>query len=169
MLNVIMPGFWSCYSQAILALLASDPINWMFHSEKIFPMAVKGTYESYDLLGSLQKFDALCLLPLNILNQKLFIIVWVWYIVQLILSISDLFYWFIVSYSEYVRISILYQKSMKSVSRELLLYASHRAHLGQFFVLNQIAKNIKPITFVELIFNLALNAKNHGQNANKSN
>lgn len=74
MLNVIIPEFWSRYSQAISALLTGYPKNWMFHSELIFPRAAKCTYEPYGPSGSIQNFDALCLLPLNILNQKLLII-----------------------------------------------------------------------------------------------
>lgn len=168
MLSVIIPGFWRRYSQAISALLTGDPINWMFHSEIIFPRAAKCTYEPYGPSGSIQKFDALCLLPLNILNQKLFLIVWIWYIFQMIISILNLLYWIIVSYSENVRIYILCQKSMKSVSRQLILYASGKAHLGHFFVLNQIAKNTNPETFVELISNLTLKTTNAEQNENDS-
>lgn len=164
-LNVIIPGFWIRYSQAISALMIGDPINWTYHSEMIFPRAAKCTYEPYGPSGSIQKFDAFCLLPLNILNQKLFIIVWIWYIVQMIISILNLLYWIIVSYSENVRIYILRQKSMNSVSRQRILHASRKAHLGHFFVLNQIAKNINLETFAELICNLAMNtATNSDEN-----
>lgn len=169
MLNVIIPEFWSRYSQAISALLAGDPKNWMLHSELIFPIEAKCTYEPYGASGSLQKFDALCLLPLNILNQKLFIIIWIWYIVQLITSVLNLLYWIVVSHSENVRIFILHEKSMKSISRKLILDASRKAQLGHFFVLNQIAKNTNPITFIELINNLAMNnTTNSNQIANES-
>lgn len=160
MLSVIVPGFWSRYSQAISSLLTGDPINWTSHSEMIFPREAKCTYEPYGPSGSIQKFDALCLLPLNILNQKLFIIVWIWYIFQMIISILNLLYWIIVSCSENVRIYILCQKSMNSVSRKRILYASGEAHLGHFFVLNQIAKNTNPERFAELISNLAMNTTN---------
>lgn len=167
MLNMIIPRFWIRYAQAVFALLTGDPVNWMFHSEMIFPKAAKCTYEAFGPSGSLQKFDALCLLPLNILNQKLFIIVWFWYIIQLFISVLNLLYWILVSYSAYVRIYILYQKSMNTVSHNLILYASHGAQLGHFFVLNQISKNTNPITFIQLISDLAFNAKSSNQNANE--
>lgn len=164
MLNWIIPEFWIRYCQAILALLNGDSINWMFHSEIIFPKVAKCTYEPYGPLGSTQIFDALCLLPLNMLNQKLFIIVWIWYIFQLIVSILNLLYWSIVSCSENVRIYILHKKTMKSVSRKMIRNATCKAHLGHFFVLNQIAKNTNPETFVKLISNLALNRTKPNQN-----
>lgn len=155
MLNVIIPGFWNQYSQAILGLLKGDPIIWMFHSELIFPRAAKCTFEPYGPSGSSQKLDALCLLPLNVINQKSFIIVWIWYILQMGISILNLFYWIVVAYSKKVRIYILYEKAMKSISHKVILDASCEAHLGHFFVLNQIAKNTSPETFVELMSELA--------------
>lgn len=167
-INMIVPEFWNRYARAITALFTGDPANWMEHSDALFPKAAKCSYKAFGPSGSLQVFDALCLLPLNILNQKLFIIVWIWYIIQLITSILNLIYWIVVSYSESVRIYILREKSMKSVSRKLITHASRKAHLGHFFVLNQIAKNTNAVTFVELISDLALNVTNPDQNANKS-
>lgn len=155
LLGVIIPGFWSYYYKAISALLMIDPINLMFYTELVFPRAAKCTYEPYGPSGSIQKFDAFCLLPLNILNQKLFIIVWMWYIIQMVISILNLLYWIIVSCNENIRIYILCQKTMKTVPRKYILYATRQAHLDHFFVLNQIAKNTNPETFVELISNLA--------------
>lgn len=159
-MNRIIPGFWKQYYHAISALLTGNSINWLLYSEKIFPKIAKCAYESYGPSGTIQKFDAFCLLPLNILNQKLFIIIWIWYIIQFSLSILNLLYWFIVSFNANLRVFILHQKTMKSVSRKIILNASHEAHLGHFFVLNQIAKNTNPITFVELISDLAMNATN---------
>lgn len=58
---------------------------------------------------------------------------------------------------------------MKSVSPKLILHASCKAHLGHFFVLNQIAKNTNPETFVEIISDLALIATvNSDEDVNES-
>lgn len=168
MVNMMIPGFWNRYAQAISALLIGDPINWMWHSDAIFPKIAKCTYYSYGPSGTRQNFDAQCLLPLNILNQKLFIVVWIWFIMQLIASILNLVYWIIVSFSTSVRIYILREKTLNSVSRKLITHATQKAHLGHFFVLNQIAKNTNAVTFVELISDLGLSSINPDQNANKS-
>lgn len=165
---MIIPGFWNQYTHGISALLAGDPINWMLHSETVFPKAAKCTYKSYGPSGTLQTFDALCLLPLNVLNQKLFVIIWLWFIIQLIVSILNLIYWVVISYSENIRIYILCQKCMKAVSRKLIHHASRKAHLGHFFVLNQIAKNTNAYTFIEFMSDLAISSTNPDQNANKS-
>lgn len=152
---MIIPGFWEYYPKAISALLTGNLRNWTKYSELVFPRAAKCTYESYGPSGSLQKFDALCLLSLNILNQKLFVVIWIWFTVQLILSILNLLYWIVVSSNEKARISILFHKTMKSIPHKIIQEALSKANLGQFFVLNQIAKNVSALSFIEIISDLS--------------
>lgn len=152
----VIPNFWIGYTKAITALLAGDLPKWIQHSEELFPKAAKCSYSSYGPSGTIQSFDALCLLPLNILNQKIFIIVWFWFIIQLLASILSLLYWYIISNSERLRISILHEKSMKSVPHTRIFHAKHKGH---FFVLNQISRNVNPLTFVDLISDLVLDQK----------
>lgn len=156
MLNWIIPEFWVRYAQAILGLLNGDSKKWIFHSEAIFPIAAKCTYKVYGPSGTIQSFDAFCLLPLNVMNKKIFIIVSIWYVIQVVLSISNLLYWMLISYSIKVRIYILYEKVVKSVTHKDILYASHNAHLGHFFILRQIARNTNPQTFIELLTALSI-------------
>ncbi|XP_055308741.1 innexin inx4-like isoform X2 [Sitodiplosis mosellana] len=154
-LNIIIPGFWNHYHQAILALVTGDSKMWMFHSELIFPRLAKCSFEPYGPSGSNQQLDALCLLSLNVVNQKIFIIVWIWYILQMTISILNLLHWILITTSKKARIYILCEKTMKSISHKVILDASCEAHLGHFFVLNQIARNTSPDTFVELMSELA--------------
>lgn len=160
MLQKIIPGFWDHYTAAVLAFLTGDLKNWLYYSEIVFPRVAKCTYESYGPSGSKQKFDAFCLLPLNIMNQKLFVILWIWYIIQVVISFLNLIYWVILLYSRKARIYILYRKTMENVSYQLLLDASHKAHFGHFFILYQIAKNTNHTTFIELISELAIQNSN---------
>lgn len=109
--------------------------------------------------GSYQKLDALCLLPLNVLNEKIFVIVWLWYTIQLIVSVSNLIYWIVICYSKNVRVAILRSHAMLVVSRKQVMHATKEAHLGNFFLLNQIAKNTNYTTFVDLMSELSLSEK----------
>jgi Innexin. len=42
--------------------------------------------------GSIQNHDALCILPLNILNEKIYIFLWFWFIILSLLSGLALLY-----------------------------------------------------------------------------
>jgi hypothetical protein len=45
---------------------------------RIFPKVTKCTFNFYGPSGTLQSRDGLCALPLNILNDKIFVFLWFW-------------------------------------------------------------------------------------------
>lgn len=54
----------------------------------VFPRITKCLFHKYGASGSIQKHDALCVLPLNIVNEKTYIFIWFWYIILLLLLIG---------------------------------------------------------------------------------
>lgn len=161
---MVVPEFWSTYTYAIFALMTGDLIKWIFYSEQIFPRVAKCIYEPYGPSGSTQIFDAVCLLPSNILNQKIFIIIWIWFILQMIISILNMLYWFVIIYSKEARIHVLYAKTLKSVSYKVLNIAMKNTQFGHFFILNQIAKNVNAMTFFELLSCLVVKENSNDRN-----
>ena len=46
----------------------------------IFPRMTKCTFHKFGTSGEVEKHDALCILPLNIFNEKIYIFLWFWYV-----------------------------------------------------------------------------------------
>lgn len=44
--------------------------------DEVFPKVTKCTWHKFGASGSLQTYDALCVLPMNIMNEKTFIVLW---------------------------------------------------------------------------------------------
>ena len=61
-----------------------DPIT------KVFPLMTKCNFFKYGASGTIEKLDALCLLPINILNEKIYIFFWFWLLFLAIISASHL-------------------------------------------------------------------------------
>lgn len=59
---------------------------------EIFPRLTKCTFHKYGSSGSIQKHDALCLLALNILNEKIYIFLWFWFFILAFLSACAIIY-----------------------------------------------------------------------------
>lgn len=165
---MMIPEFWSTYGHATSALISGNLTEWSQRSDLIFPKMAKCEFHVFGQSGSLENHDARCLLPLNVLNQKIFVIVWLWYIVQLIVSFINFAYWMALYYSENIRILMLRQHTIMAVSRKQIQRATNNAHFGNFFVLHQIAKNTNITTFIELMSELSLGTVNQDINANKS-
>jgi len=45
---------------------------------RLFPKVTKCTIHTFGPAGSVQTHDALCVLPLNVVNEKIFVILWFW-------------------------------------------------------------------------------------------
>ena len=40
----------------------------------------KCTFHKFGASGSVQKFDGICVLPLNIINEKIYVFLWFWFV-----------------------------------------------------------------------------------------
>lgn len=49
--------------------------------DMVFPKVTKCHFFKYGASGSIQKLDALCVMALNVINEKIFIFLWFWYII----------------------------------------------------------------------------------------
>jgi hypothetical protein len=54
--------------------LRGDTIN------QVFPKIAKCDFHMYGPTGTIEKHDALCVLPLNIINEKIYVFLWFWFV-----------------------------------------------------------------------------------------
>lgn len=59
---------------------------------EVFPRVTKCTFHKFGASGTIQKHDALCVLALNILNEKIYIFLWFWFIILAVMSGLALLY-----------------------------------------------------------------------------
>jgi hypothetical protein len=116
----------------------------------IFPRMTKCTFHFYGSSGDVQKKDALCLLPLNVVNEKIYIFLWFWFVILSIITclviISRLFIFFAIS----IRSRILKTRCRFSNTKYLNIICKH-GNIGDFFVLYLLAKNIDPIIMQDIV------------------
>lgn len=164
---MVIPEFWSEFSKAMIALITGDQLKWRESSRIVFPVRAKCQYRSIGASGSIQEWDSICLLPLNVINEKIFVIIWLWYMFQLLISILNMMYLIVIYYSKSVRIMILRHRALMAVSHKQIIQATNNVHMGTFFVLNQIGKNVDAVTFVDLLSELSLSKVNNSYNNEK--
>jgi len=82
----------------------SDPMM------KIFPRLTKCTFSKYGKSGTIEYDDALCVLALNILNEKIFIFLWFWFAFLAIAAAIALIYTMIIIMSPTMRKVLLTSK-----------------------------------------------------------
>jgi len=60
--------------------------------EDIFPRLTKCIFFKYGPSGTIQNIDAMCILSQNILNEKIYLLLWIWFLILAIISIFALVY-----------------------------------------------------------------------------
>ena len=98
--------------------------------------------------------DAVCLLPLNDFNDKIYLFIWFWFIVLAIMSALSLFYRLAVLLSAQIRLYVLRARARFVPLKDVELVA-RKCQIGDWFVLILLAKNMDSVLYEELICYLA--------------
>ena len=54
--------------------------------DAVFPKVTKCDFHTFGYSGTQQRHDALCVLMLNVINEKVYIVLWYWYILAFVLG-----------------------------------------------------------------------------------
>ncbi|KAK2722956.1 innexin inx3-like [Artemia franciscana] len=121
---------------------------------EIFPRVTKCTFHSYGSSGTIQKHDAMCILALNVLNEKLYVFLWFWLVILSVLSGLALAYRLALLVSSRIR-GYIFQYNGKVTSPAVLDRLVHRTSFGDFFFIHMLSKNLEGLVLKEVMDDLA--------------
>ncbi|XP_045503945.1 innexin inx1 [Colias croceus] len=119
----------------------------------VFPRVTKCTFHKYGASGTIQTHDSLCVLPLNIVNEKTFIFLWFWYIILAVILALLVIYRLVIIFVPSVRPRLLHARS-RTIPIESALIVSRRTDVGDWWLLYMLARNMDPLIYRELIAEL---------------
>lgn len=120
----------------------------------IFPRVTKCIFHKYGSSGSIQKHDSLCILPLNIVNEKTYIFIWFWFmILATLLSILIIYRILIIALPKF-RPKILHSKN-RGIPMEICESITKKVDLGDWWILLMLGTNMDPLIYREVISELA--------------
>lgn len=126
----------------------------------IFPKVAKCTYENYGPSGSIQIIDAICVLPLNVVNEKTYIVLWFWLIILGILTLLCLIYRCVTVCCRSIRVYLLTAR-VHALNKRRATQLLDKLSWGDWFMLYQMNKNMDPGIFEEVLLNIEL--RNNGK------
>ena len=92
------------------------------------------------------------MLPYNLLNDKLFLVLWFWLLILWIISVANLIYWLFHFLSPKYRLTHIERHLKGHVKGNQLKFLNQ--HFGDWFVLHQMYKNIHLSNFTRLVSKL---------------
>ena len=120
-----------------------------------FPLCNKMRVIDNDFILCLtESHDALCLLALNIISEKIYVFLWFWLITLAVLTAVYLIYQFAVVLIPGLRQTML-ERNAKTDYRDRIDILMKKANIGDWFVLFLLSKNLDSILFREFISQLS--------------
>ena len=83
----------------------------------VFPKVAKCSFHKFGASGSVERHDGLCVLPLNIINEKIYIFIYFWFVFLAAVSCVWLLYRLLTIFSHNLRVNIIYARSDRRVSQ----------------------------------------------------
>lgn len=120
----------------------------------IFPRVTKCTFHKYGASGTIQKHDSLCILPLNIVNEKTYIFIWFWFIILATLLTMLVIYRAVILTCPSVRPRLLRARN-RMVPQEVAQAIARKTDIGDWWILYMLGRNMDPLIYREVITELA--------------
>uniref|UniRef100_A0A224YWZ1 Innexin n=2 Tax=Rhipicephalus TaxID=426455 RepID=A0A224YWZ1_9ACAR len=147
---MFLGGEFSSYGSKVLQFTEWD---WSVRFDpmiKVFPRLTKCTFHMYGSSGDVQKHDAMCILPINIINEKIYVFLWFWFIILAVLSGVVLIYRAFVIFLPQIRFIVLRRRA-KLANKDYVERVCDRCKLGDWLILDLLCKNMDPVNFRDLI------------------
>lgn len=118
-IDKFLGGAFLTYGTDVLKFSNMNQDNRSDPMVEIFPRVTKCTFHKFGSSGSIQKHDALCILALNILNEKIYIFLWFWFIILSVLSGLAIIYSAVIVMMPTTREKIMKRRLREETSSEI--------------------------------------------------
>jgi len=127
-----------------------------------FPTEVSCSIPTVGAAGGDQISNGLCVLTQNIINEKMYLIFWFWYVILGFISLLAFLYRITTIVSSKIRFALIYKTIRHQFDGDLKGHLQNildQGQIGDWFVLYQLSKNSNPYFYREFIRELAKDLK----------
>ena len=147
-------GTFLTYGIEVISFAERDQEDRIDPMVYIFPRMTKCTFHKFGPSGEIEKHDAMCILPINIVNEKIYIFLWFWMALLLVLTfLSNIFRFFIIV-SPRIRAYLMYIR-YRLIKKECINIIIKQTKMGDWFLLYMLGQNIDSVVFKEVVHELA--------------
>ncbi|XP_060834024.1 innexin inx3-like [Rhopalosiphum padi] len=126
--------------------------NYEFNPmEVIFPRITKCNFFKYGPSGTIQNVDAMCILSQNVLNEKIYLLLWIWFLILAIISICALIYRMAIITQIVMKTTVLINIFKFTNNKQIISMLANKFQVGDYILLDFIEKNVNCIQFKEIM------------------
>lgn len=124
-----------------------------------FPRIAACDYHRFGSGGLQEKVNAICILALNVINDKVFLVLWWWLFFLVFVGFSRFAFRIVQIYSARLRFYMLKMRMQRyfkrSASTDKIRNYICKCSRGDWFVLYQLSKNLNRVFFMDFLVTLA--------------
>ncbi len=154
LLDRFFDGTFFTYGIEVMSFADRDQEDRIDPMIYVFPRMTKCTFHKFGTSGNIEKHDALCILPLNIVNEKIYIFIWFWLLFLGVLTFLVLVYRVAIIFSPYIRAFTLRMR-YRRVKRECIDMVVGKSYVGDWFLIYLLGQNIDSVIFKDVLHELA--------------
>jgi len=156
LMDVFLGGEFRTYGIQVASMMQEDPEDRVDPMARIFPRVTKCTFKKFGPSGTLQTHDSLCVLPVNIINEKIYVFLWFWLLILGVVTFISLIYnCFLFATPSLRNMMLKSRAAQQSSATQALDQVSDRLCVGDWRLLHLLAVNMEPRVFGELMEELA--------------
>merc|ERR1711884_291621 len=151
---------FTTYGLDVVKMTTMDPEDRADPMNVVFPKVTKCTFHTYGPSGTVARHDGLCILALNIINEKIFVFLWFWFVLLAIISTLALIYRIAILSVPSLRVRVIMRKLHNRVDQriveDVLSCQNHSwiDQIGDYWVFFLLSKNLPTIAMKELLEDL---------------
>ncbi|EFN83092.1 innexin inx1 [Harpegnathos saltator] len=150
LMNHFLGGEFFSYGTRVLQFSNMDQEKRVDPMVYVFPRMTKCIFHKYGPSGTIQTHDSLCLLPLNVFNEKAYIFFWFWHLLMALLLLGLVVYRLLIIFAPSFRPRLLHMAA-KRLPIEICRSVNSKVNLGDWWILYGLAHNMDPIIYREFL------------------
>lgn len=140
-INFFLGGVFMTYGTEVIDFMNMDDANRTDPMMKVFPRVTKCTFHHYGPSGTVNKKDALCILGLNIINEKIYVTLWFWLVILACLTAMYFIYVVAIVAVPALRNSMVTRKAGLG-NRQQAYDLANNAAIGDWFMIFLVSRNM---------------------------
>ena len=147
-------GTFITYGIEVISFAERDQEDRIDPMVYIFPRMTKCMFHKFGRSGEVERHDAMCILPLNIVNEKIYIFLWFWFLILAVVTGFGMVYRAMTLFSPSVRSSTLRTRSKFLLTQNVCDRVVSKLRQGDWFFLSLVGANLDPHVFTRLVLQL---------------
>merc|ERR1712032_529743 len=159
LIDAFLGGEFSTYGLEVATFVGQDPQYRRDPMSRVFPRVTKCIYEKFGQSGTTETHDALCLLPINVVNEKIYVFLWFWLLLlALITSLFVVFRLVVFCNTSFLGGLIRRKLRHRHCAAAALRNVTKKFQLGDWRLFHLLLHNMNPLVFAEFVIELDLQA-----------